>query len=446
MPRRLLKLLPPSLTALLAWTLLPGTFLDRALLSISSRALANPPFFTTGGGTHGNPYALRTLRESYKTVPSISPTNITISDDAEKVFQSSPPSPVDFAIILKNLRRLGTDSVAITMPLAWTEPDLISLVALDQQLDAFPAPITSAPLSRNPIPTPLPPAFRRASIPISNIHGKTSALPIVNRIPIPDVILGNKTSLAGFTLLESETLTSYPHLIARWDDRVVFSVLLLAALDHFDKSIDSITIRLGEYISFGNDGPYLPIDAFGRLTTIPPSIFQSNSSSIQAAELIDATDDLLIDDNIKPIIIRNKLSSADESTRTFSESIVPTMAILYDKNGTMLSRIFHRPPLIAELLLIASILSLIHGIGNIPSLSGRLPLTLLTLTICILHFILVPTASTWPPTIPLLIAVLIAIPFCPSRKKSSIPPIISGKKIHRRSIKNKLRKSQSADS
>jgi hypothetical protein len=36
-------------------------------------------------------------------------------------------------------------------------------MALDQQLDALPTVVTAAPLSRGPVSSPIPPAFRRAS-------------------------------------------------------------------------------------------------------------------------------------------------------------------------------------------------------------------------------------------------------------------------------------------
>jgi hypothetical protein len=419
MPRRLLKPILCVAAALAVWASLPGTAIDRAFFSLTARPFANPPFFVTGDGTHGSAYTLRTLRRFTSDFPSELLTDITITDDPEKIFQESPPTPVDFSVILKNLRRLGRESVAIGMPLSWAEPDMISLIALDQQLDAFPAVVTSAPLSRSPITSPLPPAFRRASIPLSQVKGDTTGLPIVNRVSIPDVVLGNATSLAGFTILESEPESDQPYLLARWDERVVLSFQLLAVIDHYQLPPQSVEIRLGKYISLGMNGPFIPIDEYGRLSFPPPSPRPQDMRSIPAENLIVAPDDFLDDRPPGQVLIRNSMSSADEPSVRFSEALVPTVSLLADPSGTSTAQIFPRLPWYAELFWIASIVSMVHGLGNYPKLAGRLPLGGFAGLVLILHFILVPGAETWIPTFPSLAALLVAIPLTGQRRDYS---------------------------
>jgi hypothetical protein len=413
MPRQILKPIICAAAALLAWTVLPGTFIDRGLFSLTARIFAEPPFFITEQGGGDSDYTLHTLKQQ-----AISPTepllDIVITDDPDRVFQAFPPSPVDFAIILKNLRRLGRDSIAIGTPLAWSETDGISLMALDQQLDALSSLVTSAPLSRGPIASPLPPAFRRASIDVSDIHGNARHLPIVNRVSIPDVVFGNSTSLAGFTALESEPHGEFPYLLARWDDRVVFSFPLLAAFAEHKVLTANVEIRLGNYISLGKDGPYIPIDEFGRLTFRPPS--STISSSISAESLIDAPDDALIGLRAGTLLIRNGISAADEASARFSDSLVPTVSLLADSSGTSASRSYNRIPWSSELLLIASLLCLLHGLGNFPITGGRPALTILAGVLVIIHLIVVPVTGTWPPTFPALAAVLAAIALTATRK------------------------------
>ena len=169
MPRQILQPIICAAAALLTWTVLPGTFIDRGLFSLTARTFAEPPFFITKKGGADSAHTLHTFKQQ-ATTPSEPLPDIVITDDPDRVFQSSPPTPVDFAIILKNLRRLGRDSIAIGTPLAWSETDGISLIALDQQLDALRSVVMAAPLSRGPIASPLPPAFRRASIAVSDIH------------------------------------------------------------------------------------------------------------------------------------------------------------------------------------------------------------------------------------------------------------------------------------
>lgn len=418
MQRRYLKLIICALSALIAWAILPGTFIDRGLFSLTARSFAEKPFFIAGTGIHKSAYTLRTLKR--KNASSSTPLpEIAITDDPDRVFQTSPPSPVDFAVILINLRRLGRDSVAIGMPLAWQQTDIISLMALDQQLDTLASVVTAAPLSRGAVPSPLPPAFRRASIALSNINGNTRNLPLVNRVAIPDVVLGNKSSLAGFTLLESEPDGGLPYLIARWDDRVVLSFALLAALANHGISPDNIEIRMGEFISFAKDGLFIPIDEFGRLTFAPPS--SDSSAAIPAETLIDAPDDLLADQRGGTVLLRNGMSAADIPSMRFSEALIPTVSLLADPSATLISKPFKRIPLVYELLLIASLICLLLGLENLPKICTRRALIILAGIFVILHFILVRGTGTWPPTLPALAAILAAIAL---RVGRDIVPII----------------------
>lgn len=430
MPSRTLKPILCALAALLAWTALPGTFIDRGLFSLTARTFAGAAFFTSGNGNPESPHTLRTLKQQ-ATPPADPLPDIAITDDPDRVFQTSPPSPVDYAIILKNLRRLGRDSVAIGMPLVWPEPDVISLMALDQQLDALPSLVTAAPLSRGPVPSPIPPAFRRASLAVSKIHGNARDLPLVNRVSIPDVVLGNTTSLAGFNALESEPDGGLPHLLARWDDRVIFSFPLLAAIVDQKVAPETVEIRLGNYISFGKDGPFIPIDEFGRLAFKPPS--SDGSASIPAESLIDAPDNLLADRRTGTVLIRNGMSATDEASLRFSDTLVPTVSLLADAAGTSASRAFNRIPWLAELLLIASLISLIHGLGNFPKTCGRRALMVLAGVFVILHFILIPSTGTWLPTLPALAAIVTAIPLTARRNiVAAVPetPITKPTPVH----------------
>jgi hypothetical protein len=416
MSRRILSIPVCAAAALLSWEFIPGTAVDRMHFSLTAKTFANSDHFVSGKGTYGKPFELHTLRDRTPDLTGRLPTDIVITDDPEKAFQESPPSPVDIAVILKNLRRMGRDSAAIGMPLTWADPDVISLSALDRQLDAFPSVITAAPLARSPVPTPLPPAFRRGSLPLVSIEGDPSLLPRVDRIPIPDVVLGNNTSLAGFTILESEEAGSLPHLLARWDDRAVLSFHLLAALQHSGVSIHEITIRLGEWISLGTDGPFIPIDEFGRLTIRPPVLA---AAGIPAETLIDAPDDFL---TASQVLIRNGLTTADPAAAVYSEALVPTVAMLADPEGTVVSRTFPRLPMSVELLLIASLFSLLYGLRTYPLLSGKLPLMILTILLLIAHFILVPATSHWIPTFPLVACALAAIPFSASHRPPEAQP------------------------
>jgi hypothetical protein len=426
MSRRIISLVICGVVAFLALVFLPGSAVDRAAFFTTARSFANPPFFITGNGDHSRPYTLRTLRNFSQDTPPKLPTVISIGDDPDGFFQSSPPSPVDFAIILSNLKRLGEENPAIAFPLAWDEPDVISLAALDLQLDSLPGVVTTAPLSRNTVSSAMPPAFRRASIPISQIKGDVSQLPRVNRVSLPDVILGNNSSLAGFSAIESEPPGKTPFLIARWDDTIVFSFHLVTALRHFEAAPSALEIVPGKYISFSKNGPYIPIDKQGRLAFAPPVI--SVKEGIPAPDLIDAPDDFLTEVGDQPLVLRNDLSAADASTEDFSTMLTGMLATMTNPAFTSATRTFHRIPGHIETLLVLAFVVLLVGLCYHSPEGAKIQALAAAGAIIALHFILVNATGTWLPTLPLLAASIAygsfatILPFVEKEKIASAPP------------------------
>ncbi|MES2995267.1 MAG: hypothetical protein V4733_00490 [Verrucomicrobiota bacterium] len=241
---------------------IPGTALDRFAFRIFAKEEAH----IRGSGTDDDPWRLTHT----KSIAPQSHLVVSLGDDTHGTFQSNPPAPLDFAVILKKSRSLATRGVAIGTPLSWDAPYPLGLAALDKELAAFPEVITTAPLSRGPMAEPLPPPFLRASLPVSKVHGNASLLPIVNRIPLPGIICGGDNALAGFLTIDSEISTDAPILIARWKDRLVFSFPLIVALRKWNLTTADLRVVPGSFIALGDNGPRIPIDEFGRLA-IPPA-------------------------------------------------------------------------------------------------------------------------------------------------------------------------------
>jgi len=416
-----------SLAGFLACWLLPGSLVEKAFFHLTAKPVTSSKSLIYGAGTTEKPYAVGSLNNTPLEKIS-SPIDIVITDDPNQIFQTSPPSPVDYAIILKNLKRLNQDSIAIGTPLYWAEPEVMPLRALDQQLDTIPKLITSVPLSRRPTPSPIPPAFRRASIPVSSIRGNPSLLPVVNRIAIPDVLLGSQSSLAGFSILESEPTSKFPPLLAKWDDRVIFSFTLLAALNHLQISPESIEIHLGRHIYLGIRNHYIPIDSYGRLNHFPEALEAIPSLPIPAENLIDAPNAEFASVSFQPVIIRDEPSTQDPATATFSDSLIRTVALLSDPVNSFAIRSYQRLPIITELFFIAALLSLICGIQNY--FGGRtslIPLLSLAPPILIFHFIFVHFSMIWIPTAPALCTLFTACYFSKNKSNKSRPRILRRK-------------------
>ncbi|MDP4625933.1 MAG: hypothetical protein NWT08_12430 [Akkermansiaceae bacterium] len=423
MIRRHYTLLLLVAVAFIGFAVIPGCFPDRVLLSLSTFAAKDSRSFFTGDGSQASPYRLHTFGLGIGKTPEKKPTIISINDDPDQVFQASPPSPVDFAIILRNLKRLGMDRVAISFPLTWEETDAISLAALDRQLDAIPALATAAPLSRGAVPSPIPPAFRRASVPLSEIRGNTELLPAVNRIAIPNAILGNKTSLAGFTRIESEPEGASPYLLARWgEDHAVLSFVLIAAMDHYQIPPSALQIRLGEFISLSARGPFIPIDEYGRLDFSIPT--DTPGDSIAMESLLRMDESKHNKNNFLPAILRSDLSATEDASAAYAKSLAPTIAALCDPTYAGDVRTFRRLPLAVEIFLLLSLVSLAYGLFHSRKHPWKADVAAAVVGISGTHFIAVATTSTWLPTLPalLIFVTYAALSFRAAKKFTPVSP------------------------
>jgi len=290
------------------------------------------PQLLTGEGTHQQPWTVITPPLIPKTRSNEAPVIVSIGDDTEHFFQSSPPLPIDVAVILNNFHRRGIKRLGSAAVFSWENPDPISLVALEKTMAGFESLITSTPLSRGATTQPIPASFRRASIPLSSVQGGFLRLPIVNRVPIPNVILAGDNGWSGFSGLDAEENTGPPHLLARWEDRVVFAFPVLAFLQSHGLPVDGVRIKVGDYLALSATGPFLPIDSYGRL--LSPLKSNSLEKVVPASAMISDTDELIPADSTAPVILRDDQSAADAQTRGFSQNLPSILNALSTKSGT----------------------------------------------------------------------------------------------------------------
>ena len=399
--RRFKVWLAAAATVTVAWLWLPGTALDRAAFSVVARGFANPPFFISGNGSHASPWKLRTFVSHAKPDSRQSPAIVSLGDDPEGVFQSSPPSPIDLSVILANLQRLGAKRAATAAVLAWDAPDPIGLTALDKAISRFDSLVMAAPLSRGAVPEPMPPAFRKASIAREKIRGDVSSLPVVNRIPIPGIILGRENTLAGFQLLESEPATDFTPLLARWEDRIVFSFPLLTVLQGLELPLDGIEIHPGQFLKLSRDGPILPIDQYGRLTI--PLKPLAPGAEIPAEALIDGGEELFPKQAPGSVILRDLRSAAEPATRVYSRQL-PALIATITSAGLAPEHEFRRLSKgweISSLLLVCLALAACTRLADFPRTIAFLSIA----TFCITaQFVAAGSAMLWLPGLPALAA------------------------------------------
>ncbi len=427
--RRLWVLLFSAATALGVWKYFPSSELDRRGFIAVAGNFPELPLQVSGDGTHASPWALGEIPTRPKSPLPPAPAIISLGDDAEGFFQASPPAPIDFSVILANFKRLGATKVATAAVLAWDAPDPIALAALEKSLSSFESLLMAAPLSRGAVPSPIPPAFRRASLPLAAIHGNASVLPAVNRIPISGIILGGDTTRAGFSILEADDdATDLFHpLMARWEDRVVFSFPLLIVLQQLNLPLDGVKVELGKSIHLGPAGPTLKIDEFGRIAI---SSQVSGLPQVAAQSLIDGGADLFPNPLPEIFILRDDQSAAEPATRAFSQSLASVMTSIATDQDPEPPRFYPRLPQDQELGLLGIFVA-IMAIFSTRSHVLRLLMTLFFIGFCLAaQWFAFRDTSLWLPGMPILAAALVAgvvgtlfSKKAPSNSAVKIPPM-----------------------
>ena len=388
------------------WYLAPVTGVERLAFSAVMGGYATPRFFLSGKGSHDDPWSVRTLSVKPRIDSRKAPVVVSIGDDPGGVFQSSPPSPVDLAVVLKNLQRLGARQAAIAAVMAWEKPDPVSLKGLEIVLNDFQMVIHAAPLARGTVRQPLPPALRRASLAAESIRGDVSKLPIVNRVAVPDVIFSGERALAGFTLLDdADAGNGALPLLARWEeeDRVVLAFPLLAVLARYDLPVAGIRVKLGEFLQLGPSGPVVPIDSDGRMA-LPPKPLAARAD-VSAEALIDGTP-AIFPASPGLIVLRDDQSAAPRATREFSANLASVIASIGSDAGLGPACAYRRLTAAWELSLLmagAGLLALFAGGSGFQRLLGC---GVLAAVCAAAQWLAVGLAQTWLPGIPLLIAIL----------------------------------------
>jgi len=404
--RRLCVLLASGAAALSVWNTVPGTLLDRGAFTAVAGGFVNGPLFVSGAGSHEKPWQLRAFSTEAKPDKRQAPVIVSLGDDLEGFFQASPPAPIDMAVIFTNFQRLGAKKAATAAVLSWEAPDPIGLTAFERSLAGFDSLVMAAPLSRGPVPSSMPPSFRRASVPLESVKGDVTALPVVNRIPIPGVILGGDNTASGFSVLESEAPGEGLPLFACWEDRVIFSFPLLTVLQRLNVPPEELEIHLGKYVKLGPNGPVAPIDSFGRLNL--PGKKMGAYAEISAEALIDGGDDLFPKQAPDPVILRDDRSAAEPATKAFSRSLSAIIAVLASEDALSGSRDVPRLSREWETGLLAVVtlaLTVCFGVSRF----SRQVLAMVFIGVCLAaQWIGFGLASVWLPGLSVLAGVLTA--------------------------------------
>jgi hypothetical protein len=298
-----------------------------------------------GNGSQKSPW---TRRKSVPPPVQTPPRVLNIDDDPEGYFSTSPLAPIDHSVIFAGLSEAGHKVLGVGHLMAWDDPEPLAMEALRKQLDRFDAAVLALPLARGANPEPVATPFLRWSIPESDVQGKVSALPQVNRIAVPNAEQGGAKSLAGFSLLENESdpgADKQP-LLARWDDRIVFAFPLAVEIAAEGLTPADVIIEVGKEIRLGPAGQVIGIDEFGRGSVVP------------GVEAIETPAKRMISEGAetpksKPLLTRDIRADLSAADKAWSDQLPGRIQALRAAPRYQPAAILPRPDALLELLLVS---------------------------------------------------------------------------------------------
>ncbi|MDG1852613.1 MAG: CHASE2 domain-containing protein [Verrucomicrobiales bacterium] len=222
--------------------------------------------------------------------PSV--TLLRISDSESSIFQEWPPSPIDYAIILKNLKEYKAKLIAIEPSMSWNNAGEGLLETL-----------RTASLKYNKGELLMGAVFQMDQSvfesndklinllnPISNISGDIKRIPEFTMIdPLPDRRLTSIGIPFGFTSIDMAEQDKMNNplkvpLLARIKEAIVPSFALRAIMMEQDMNSNDVTIHLGDKIAFSN-GTTIPIDSQGSFEAFTGSRPDINKEDINILSL-----------------------------------------------------------------------------------------------------------------------------------------------------------------
>ena len=245
-------------------------------------------------------------------------TLLTLDDSEESVIQDWPPSPLDYAVILNNLKQYDPELIAIEPSLEFLgqEEGLIetlrtACLAFNQESLLLSA---VCQMDRSIDPT-IEKGENFFDI-IDSVNGDTTNIPEFTRInSLPNQRFAAMGLPIAFTRIDladnnnDEGIYKFP-LIARIGDKIVPSFVLKAIMLDFNIKADQVIINIGDNIKLGNRKT-IPIDNRGHVQIYPAlqedlSIEKINLLTVPPDEL-DGKYKLLLGNRI--IIIGNNQNS-----------------------------------------------------------------------------------------------------------------------------------------
>ncbi|MFC7337975.1 hypothetical protein ACFQY0_12355 [Haloferula chungangensis] len=292
--------------------------------------------------------------EEIELPEEVSPAGLLfLDDDHDEYFEATPPVPTDLAVVFSRLKTQGVEHFGVGYPLGWKEPDTLALEAMRAMMDRLEGTVLGFQLNNGTVGEPVPVPFQRCSIAYAEVGGDRSKLPVVNSLQGETPEFGGEKTRAGFTLLGNEDDESErAYLLARWDDRVVFSLPLASAIVRLGVPLDQVKVEAGKQIRLGAEGPRIPIDFRGRikLPTAEPELLKAAATAVISKTLPDGFGEMDV-----PVYLVDSRLGASKFEREWGEMLPRIDSVIRSAPRRVGLKEVPRPEPIVEMLALVAV-------------------------------------------------------------------------------------------
>jgi hypothetical protein len=323
--------------------------------------------------------------------------SIHITDDPEKIFEQSPPSALDYAVILTSLYKHGFKDVILTNHLNWDQQQGLETLGLARQLRLFSHSAIAMPVTRVATAQSIPKALQRSLISMSQVTGNYRPLPMVNHAPITSAIDSGKHTLAGFSEVESiAPVEGKIPLLAHWQDQgLIPSIDLLTVMIAHKVNPSDIRVDCGNHKRLGKRGPSLPIDEHGYTPAPEITASEETIAPLPAEQLISPIDKNEYLDQFgraPSMALIHSVGDKTAHTNTLSNDRISNLINLSSSYPiTDTSASFSRLPWFASLILLIDVALLSFWFGELTRSKRHLAYSLSAALIIPLLFVFLAT-------------------------------------------------------
>lgn len=212
---------------------------------------------------------------SYSNPPQIAILNLD-KEAASEAFPQTPLDPVNWAVTLNYLHKLGATNIYIRAPFAWdTQLDAIIPPILNQQFNNFNRVVLGRELTLSARGTEMPETWGQLTLKENQYSGDTSKIQPANKLYGDDSAgfvhhLTSPASIENDAFFETfpEGGNDSPPLFIRWGKHILPTSTLLGTVYSMGLDIGDIHAAFGHRLSIGKN-LYLPIDETGRIKLHP---------------------------------------------------------------------------------------------------------------------------------------------------------------------------------